>query len=103
MQKAADMVRELRACVEVWKGTGEEKARGKFVEELEDLVEEGRRKVKEAYSIKEALRFSSQLNGNALAGTSRDLPALPSRNADTSSGPGFLRNLQRLRDEIYME
>lgn len=103
VQKAADMVQELRACVEVWKGTGEEKARGKFVEELEEMVEEGRRKNREANSTKATMRFSSQPNGNTLAGTSRDIPVLPSRNADTSSGPGFLCNLQRLRDEIYME
>lgn len=103
VDKAAEMVQELRACVEVWKGTGEEKARGKFVEELEEMVEEGRRKNREANSAKETLRFSSQLNGSAPAGTTRDIPVLPSRNADTSSGPGFLRNLQRLRDEIYME
>ena len=103
VRKAADMVQELRACVEVWKGTGEEKARGKFVEELEEMVEEGRRKNKEGSQPKETLKISSQPNRSALAGSSRDLPALPSRSSDATSGPGFLRNLQRLRDEIYLE
>ena len=103
VQKAAEMVKELRICVEVWKGTGEEKARGKFVEDLEEMVEEARRKSREENPTKGSLKVSSQPNGSALAGTSRDIPVLPSRNTDTHSGPGFLRNLQRLRDEIYME
>lgn len=97
------MVQELRACVEVWKDTGEEQARGKFVEELEEMVEEERRKNRAGNATKETMKISSQPSGNALAGTSRDIPALSSRNTDTHSGPGFLRNLQRLRDEIYME
>ena len=39
-ERAAERVMQLRECVEVWKGTGEEKARSKFVDELEGLVEE---------------------------------------------------------------
>lgn len=100
VQKAAEMVQELRACVEVWKGTGEEKARSKFVDELEELVEEARRKNRERHQAKENPKIPPQPNASALAGVSRDTPALPSRSTDTSSGPGFLR---RLRDEIYME
>lgn len=101
--KAAEMVQELRTCVELWKGTTEEKARGKFVEELEEMVEEARRKNREANRVKETLKISPQPKGSPLAGIDRDIPALPSRHADTASGPGFLRNLQRLRDEIYLE
>lgn len=98
------MVQELRACVVVWKGTGEEKARGKFVDELEDIVEEERRKRGESNPIKENPKPSLGRSGSAPpASLNRGIPAPLSRSTDTTSGPGFLRNLQRLRDEIYME
>lgn len=97
------MVQQLRACVEVWKGTGEEKARGKFVDELEEMVEEERRKNREGNPVKETLKISPRPSGSVLAGINRGMPAPPSRSTETTSGPGFLRNLQRLRDEIYME
>lgn len=79
-------VRELRDVCEVWKGTGEERARGKWVDTLEGIVEEREGRGK----------------GSVRPGTvKRDASAI--RGVETSgsvAGPGFLR---RLRDEIYME
>ena len=79
-------VQELRDVCEIWKGTGEERARGKWVDELEAVVEdrEGRGKA-----------------GDKAPPEKRDGSAV--RGVETSAsggGPGFLR---RLRDEIYME
>ncbi len=96
--KATTMIQQLRACVEVWKGTGEEKARGKFVDELESMVEEERKGKSEGDS-----NLITRTREGTPAGATRDTPAPPARSADTTSGPGFLRNLQRLRDEMYME
>lgn len=103
--KATERIQELRTCVEVWKGTGEEKARGKYVDELEAIVEEEeerRESKREDVSITKKGNpkpLPSRPNGNnAASKTDRE-----TRNADTNSAPGFLRNLQRLRDEMYME
>lgn len=104
VSKATEMVQELRACVEVWKGTGEEKARGKFVDELEEIIAEERRKIGGRNPVKESLKPSFGASGSAPpTGLNRGIPTPSSRSTDTTSGPGFLRNLQRLRDEIYME
>ena len=79
-------VRELRDVCEVWTGTSEERARGKWVDALEGIVEESEGRGK----------------GSVRPGTvKRDASAI--RGVETSgsiAGPGFLR---RLRDEIYME
>jgi hypothetical protein len=97
--KAMERIQELRACVEVWKGTGEEKARGKYVDELEAMVEEEdekRRKGEDVLFTKGNPKPSTRPNGNSIR-------AKADRNTDTTSAPGFLRNLQRFRDEMYME
>ena len=72
VSKAEEMVQELRACVVVWKGTGEEKARGKFVDELEEMVEEERKKTRESNPTKESPKPSLGLG---------ETPRLDSRNA----------------------
>lgn len=93
LDKAKRRVGELRDCLAVWKGTSEEKVRLKFVEELERLViteEEKRRKEEPRRRVSTAetrRRADSHGRGGGEAG----------------GGPGFLRNLQRLREEIYME
>ncbi len=40
VDKARERVEELRGCVRVWRGTSEERARGKWVDELEVWVED---------------------------------------------------------------
>ena len=89
LEKAKSRVSELREVCVIWKGTSEERARAKWVDGLEGLIEEDVQRRQELDRRK--------------AGT----PA-PRREQSTtkpvaetaSSGPGFLR---RLRDEIYME
>lgn len=94
VEKARRRVEELRECVGVWKGTGEERARERWVRELEAWVEG-----------EVAKRGRREGSGSATVGKDEkreerrgpEREELPSR---TGSGAGFLR---RLRDEIYLE
>ena len=90
VERAVERVRELRECLGLWKGTGEEKARKKFVDGLEKMVEERTRRQIGAVD-------ENVTSGQANEETKADVKPIPSR------GPGLLRNLQRLREEIYME
>lgn len=90
VERAVERVREVRACLGLWKGTGEEKARKKFVDGLEKMVEE---RTKRRTGVADEKVTSGQVNEE----TKIDVKPMPSR------GPGLLRNLQRLREEIYME
>lgn len=79
-------VQELRDVCEIWKGTSEERARGKWVDRLETIVQD--REGKGKAGGKPGLE---KTEGSAVRGV--EIGA-------TGAGPGFLR---RLRDEIYME
>ena len=110
-QKARERVQELKACVEVWKGTSEEKARAKWVEGVEAWVEEYISKSMATKKGKESVNRRQGVGGEGLGegvggkgaggeggrGRANGVEATPAR---TGSGAGFLR---RLRDEIYME
>lgn len=102
VEKAWARVAELREVVGVWKGTGEEKARAKWVEGLARLVEEEEeeRKRSEGAALGRR-RGASAVAGRKAAGEEQQQQGRPS--AEISRGPGFLRNLQRLREEIYMD
>lgn len=79
-------VQELRDVCEIWKGTSEEKARGKWVDGLEAVVDDrdGRGKTG-------GKPVSEKREGSAVRGV---------ETSGSGVGPGFLR---RLRDEIYMD
>lgn len=79
-------VRELRDVCEIWKGTSEERARGRWVDGLEAVVEdrEGRGKAGGGHGLEKR-------EGSAVRGV---------ETSASGGGPGFLR---RLRDEIYMD
>lgn len=88
--RARERVGELREICEIWKGTGEEKARLKWLEGLELAVDDEIRKKEEegrkgAGGRQEARRETSAVRGQGDVG---------------GSGTGFLR---RLREEIYLE
>lgn len=102
--EAADVrVESLKSLAEVWKGTVEEKARVKFVDGLTQLVDDRRR-------VLEARTQSGRSRSNSASQRSSSMPGRPSlgpgridRNAAEANGGGLLRNLQRLRDEIYLD
>ncbi|KAL4736323.1 hypothetical protein BDV11DRAFT_194246 [Aspergillus similis] len=88
LEAAARRVEALRTLSLVWKGTAEEKARLRFVDGLAKVVEERRRAV-------EAPMQSQQAQNSGSRGHQRQESEGP--------GGGIFRNLQRLREEIYLE
>lgn len=90
IERARGRIEGLREICEIWKGTGEEKARLKWVDGLEVMVDDEIR-------IKE----EGKRKGNGGKKESkREMNAMSNPTDVGGSGPGFLR---RLRDEIYME
>ncbi|KAL8712669.1 MAG: hypothetical protein Q9220_003201 [cf. Caloplaca sp. 1 TL-2023] len=96
IEKARDKVAELKECVGVWKGTSEEKARGKWVGELEGWVEEVAAAKRREGIVESAGEGGGKGMGTRGGGAVVE-GGVPAR---TGSGAGFLR---RLREEIYME
>ena len=106
IKAASDRVDQLRLLVGVWKGTAEERARAKFVDDLEKMIED-RRKILNARSEIQQLRTERQSLHHASSLPERMTTVHDSteRNSIESGNPagGLLRNLQRLRDEIYLD
>jgi hypothetical protein len=80
----------LRTLGQVWKGTSEEKARNRFLDSLAKSVED-RRRALDGQRAKKSRVPTTQ--------------AVDETSASDTGGPGggLFRNLQRIRDEIYME
>jgi hypothetical protein len=102
---AAARVESLRSLSTVWKGTAEEKARTKFVESLAKVVDDRKR-------VLDASQDSSQQAAGSASQRSSSMPGRPAasqeradRNAPDGSNQtgGLLRNLQRLRDDFYLD
>lgn len=89
---ATRRVDALRELATVWKGTAEEKARVRFVDSLAKMIEDRRRTLENQGRIEPA-----QTQGNAKAPTGHR------RQESEGPGGGIFRNLQRLREEIYLE
>lgn len=84
-------VEALRTLASVWKGSAEEKARIRFVDSLARIVEERRRVLEHQHAMAEQ---------NQRGPRSRE----QRRDSDSGApGGGLFRNLQRLREEIYLE
>jgi hypothetical protein len=104
-EAAGRKVEALRVLSTVWKGTAEERPRTKFVDSLSKLVEDRRRQIEArsesqpAKSTDGAAARSSSAQGRPAPGLARDRPVQETR----GSGGGLFRNLQRLRDEIYLD
>jgi hypothetical protein len=93
---ASRKVEEYARLATLWKGTGEEKARLKFVESLTKLVEDRRR----ALDAREAARNARQEgSGRSNSSMGRNM-----KGANEGGGAtGLFRNLQRLKDDLYLE
>lgn len=111
--RARARVRELRDCVGVWRGTSEERARGKWVGEVEGWVEgfvvENQRVVggggggaggEVKRKMGDGERGCGLVVGGGGGGGARNGVEQGTTPARTGSGAGFLR---RLREEIYMD
>lgn len=96
LEAASRKVEEYRQLAMVWKGTGEEKARLKFVESLAKLVDE-RKKALDAREASRNIKSDSSARSSSAMG--RNV-----RGANENSGAaGLFRNLQRLKDDLYLE
>jgi hypothetical protein len=83
-------VEALRELATVWNNSAEEKARNRFVDSLAKIVEDRRRSLDQA--AEQNQRASSKSRPEARRDSDSDAPA-----------GGLFRNLQRLREEIYLE
>ncbi|KAL2852645.1 hypothetical protein BJX68DRAFT_234501 [Aspergillus pseudodeflectus] len=90
VEAATRRVEGLRALALVWKGTAEEKARTRFVEGLAKVVEERQRAIEAAAAPSQQASTSGPARGHQ-------------RQESEGPGGGIFRNLQRLREEIYLE
>ncbi|KAJ5692928.1 hypothetical protein N7462_002351 [Penicillium macrosclerotiorum] len=92
LDAATARVEALRELAMVWKGSAEEKARQRFVDALARIVDERRRNLEHQQAVAEQ--------------NQRGPRARTEQRRDSDSGApagGLFRNLQRLREEIYLE
>lgn len=90
-EAAMSRIQALRDLAQVWKGTAEEKARIRFVEGLAKLAEERQRAA--------GTSGQRQRGGTPRSGSPHKQPQ---QQQQQKSG-GFLENLQRMRNNIYLE
>lgn len=124
LEAATQRVEALRRLASVWKGTVEEKARNRFVESLAKTVEDRRRILDGQSKDREQRRDRSERSPRQLPSrksrSSIDHHTVEDHSKGDGGGPGgpggggssggggggggrLLRNLQRLRDEIYLD
>ena len=95
LEAASRRVDALRTLALVWKGTAEEKARNRFVDGLAKIVEDRQK----------ALESASSSPPGPLHGLNQQHNRGTAHQRQVSEGPGggIFKNLQRLREEIYLE
>ncbi|KAE8149724.1 hypothetical protein BDV25DRAFT_155769 [Aspergillus avenaceus] len=90
LEAATRRVEALRVLATVWKGTAEEKARTKFIDSLTKIIDDRRRMLENQGKIEPSLQQGKQPMGHR-------------RQESEGPGGGIFKNLQRLREEIYLE
>ncbi|KAA8646447.1 hypothetical protein EYZ11_000275 [Aspergillus tanneri] len=93
IEAATQRVEALRELTVVWKGTAEEKARNRFVDSLAKIVEDRRR----------TLENQGRINSSQESQAKSKAPTGHRRLESEGPAGGIFRNLQRLREEIYLE
>ena len=93
---ASQRVQDYRQLALLWKSTSEEKARLKFVESLAKLVEDRRK----ALDAREAAR-TNRSDGPAYSNSA--MGRIQKGVNETGGAVGLFRNLQRLKDDLYLE
>ncbi|KAI9036282.1 uncharacterized protein KD926_002100 [Aspergillus affinis] len=93
LDAATQRVDALRDLATVWKGTAEEKARTRFVDGLAKMIEDRCR------TLENQGRMDPGQSQQAKAKAS----ASHRRQESEGPGGGIFKNLQRLREEIYLE
>ncbi|KIW93928.1 uncharacterized protein Z519_05243 [Cladophialophora bantiana CBS 173.52] len=97
LEAAFHRIEEYRQLAILWKGTGEEKARLKFVDSLAKTVED-RRKTLDAQGRARNAKMANSARSSSAVGRN------PRSSTEGSGGAaGLFRNLQRLKDDLYLE
>ncbi|KAJ5577267.1 hypothetical protein N7535_004193 [Penicillium sp. DV-2018c] len=93
LEAANRRVEALRILATVWNSSAEEKARNRFVDSLAKIVDDRRRSLDQQQAAAD----------QGQRGQSRSKPE-GRRDSDSGApGGGLFRNLQRLREEIYLD
>lgn len=102
VDKAGERLESLRSLAGVWKGTAEEKARNKFIDGLTKLVEDKRRTLEaQDSSRRRSMEGLPMRNASGVGMSSMDQIREERTGGDV--GGGFMSNLKKLRNEIYLE
>lgn len=96
LEAASRRAEEYRLLAQLWKGTSEEKVRNKFVDGLLKIVED-RRKVLEAQRTSRDTRSDGSQRSSSATGR------LSKVSNEVGAAAGLFRNLQRLKDDLYLE
>jgi len=98
-------VEALRDLAGVWKGTAEEKPRLRLVDSLDKHIQDRRNMLAAANESSQPRKDSATQHSSSVPGRLAVVQARTDRNVTDggNAAGGLLRNLQRLRDEIYLE
>ncbi|KAI5244992.1 hypothetical protein E4T43_03435 [Aureobasidium subglaciale] len=94
---AITRIDELRDLSIIWKGTAEEKARARQIDALEKIVEDEQKALARKVDAKKRTASPATIdyrNNNAPEST---------RTTNQGSGYGFMNNLRRIKDDIYLD
>ncbi|KAK5134544.1 hypothetical protein LTR08_006329 [Meristemomyces frigidus] len=96
LEAAATRIDELRQLAGVWKGTAEEKARLKLVESVQKPIEERQRVLERAGQTRKPVVAPSRAGDHRYGNTDASRVA-------SEGGFGFLENLRKFKDEMYLD
>ncbi|PKX88591.1 uncharacterized protein P174DRAFT_446439 [Aspergillus novofumigatus IBT 16806] len=94
LDAATKRLEALRELATIWKGSAEEKARNRFLDSLAKIIDDRRRSLENQGSSDQSHARSSSARGKTMG---------HQRQESEGPGGGIFKNLQRLREEIYLE
>lgn len=96
LEAASQRVEEYRQLAMLWKGTGEEKARAKFVDALSKVIED-KKKALDGRGSSRSAQVDNSTRSNLTMGR------IAKGSSEGGGAAGLFRNLQRLKDDLYLE
>lgn len=96
LEAATRRVEEYRQISLLWKGTGEEKVRTKFVDTLTRLVEDRKKTLQTQKLARDAKADNTTRSSSAMG-------RITKASSEVTGAAGLFRNLQRLKDDLYLE
>jgi len=96
LEAASRKMGDYRQLALLWKGTGEEKARAKFVDSLAKMVEDRRKTV-------DGRQMPRNARTDGLHRPASTMGRYSKASTEGGGAAGLFRNLQRLKDDLYLE